>query len=135
MAYLRTTCHAFPINRMVFRTCRIEQTMERNSGAYRHYQRTIANEARQRAGGQFAALDHYISKLDQPTAINSVQKSEADWIKFKEATGLEESLRRGRRDGFLEKKAFLNAAELKEHEREVEAKRRRVATVPPPGAP
>eukprot|EP00922_Rhytidocystis_sp_ex-Travisia-forbesii_P003261 GHVS01004776.1.p1 GENE.GHVS01004776.1~~GHVS01004776.1.p1 ORF type:complete len:299 (-),score=72.10 GHVS01004776.1:150-1046(-) len=107
------------------KTYTIQQKMERNSSQYLYHQRMKEAEARKTAGGQMSGLDDILKKYDQHTSINAVQKSEADWITFKDKTGIEDDLSATRKDGFLQKRSFLNIAELRQHEKELQLKRRK----------
>ncbi|PFH36613.1 bucentaur or craniofacial development domain-containing protein [Besnoitia besnoiti] len=98
----------------------IEVRME---AASEQYQKFLQKQQKtQQLGGQFAELDGLVSALDGPSAINSVQKSQADWEKFKRDRGIEAELKKGH--GYLDKQAFLAATEWRQHEQNVEVRRR-----------
>ncbi|EPT27792.1 bucentaur or craniofacial development domain-containing protein [Toxoplasma gondii ME49] len=96
---------------------------ERMEAASEEYQKFLQKQQKtMQLGGQFAELDGIVAALDGPSAINSVQKSQADWEKFKRDKGIEAELKKGH--GYLDKQSFLAETEWRQHEKNVELRRR-----------
>ncbi|EEA06123.1 uncharacterized protein CMU_018800 [Cryptosporidium muris RN66] len=74
--------------------------------------------------GKLSVLDDIVSKITKESSINSIQKSHSDWSEFKQMTGIESQLEQQRKYGYLSKTAFLQRADWRQHEIELEAKRR-----------
>lgn len=74
--------------------------------------------------GKLSVLDVVVSKITKESSINSIQKSHSDWSEFKQMTGIESQLEQQRKYGYLSKTAFLQRADWRQHEMELEAKRR-----------
>ncbi|OII72200.1 uncharacterized protein cubi_01533 [Cryptosporidium ubiquitum] len=70
------------------------------------------------------ALDEMVESLNKEISINSIQKSHSDWTEFRQMAGLESQLERQRKHGYISKAAFLQKADWKLHEKELEIKRR-----------
>ncbi|PPS96378.1 BCNT-C domain containing protein [Cryptosporidium hominis] len=70
------------------------------------------------------ALDEIVANLNKEININSIQKSHSDWTEFRQMAGLESQLERQRKHGYISKTAFLQKADWKLHEKELEIKRR-----------
>lgn len=70
------------------------------------------------------ALDEVIDSLNKEITINSIQKSHSDWTEFRQMAGLESQLERQRKHGYISKTAFLQKADWRLHEKELEIKRR-----------
>ncbi|PHJ18277.1 bucentaur or craniofacial development domain-containing protein [Cystoisospora suis] len=109
--------------------------MEAESADYRAFLKQQEKSRQRQLGGKFAHLDSLVSALDGPATINSVQKSQADWDKFKRDTGIEAELKSGH--GYLDKQAFLAETEWRQHEKNVEIRRRlqlqqQMQQAPPP---
>ncbi|KEP62198.1 UNVERIFIED_CONTAM: bucentaur or craniofacial development domain-containing protein [Hammondia hammondi] len=96
---------------------------ERMEAASEEYQKFLQRQQKtMQLGGQFVELDGIVAALDGPSAINSVQKSQADWEKFKRDKGIEAELKKGH--GYLDKQSFLAETEWRQHEKNVELRRR-----------
>ncbi|CBZ50972.1 conserved hypothetical protein [Neospora caninum Liverpool] len=125
----------------------VEARMEAASEEYQKFLQM--QQKAQQLGGQFAELDGLVAgnptvyrcshetlaawtscvdaagtvaALDGPSAINSVEKSQADWEKFKRDKGIEAELKKGH--GYLDKQSFLAETEWRQHEKNVELRRR-----------
>lgn len=85
--------------------------------------RKISNEVSKSMTGM-ASLDKIISELEKSTSINSIQKSQSDWLEFRQMAGIESQLERQRKYGYISKAAFLQKADWKLHEKELELKRK-----------
>ncbi|KAH8581518.1 bucentaur or craniofacial development domain-containing [Cryptosporidium sp. chipmunk genotype I] len=70
------------------------------------------------------ALDEIVASLNKEISINSIQKSHSDWTEFRQMAGLESQLERQRKHGYISKAAFLQKADWKLHEKELEIKKR-----------
>lgn len=53
-------------------------------------------------------LDSLMDQLTRKKQINTITKSVLDWEKYKSETGIEDTLSRNRKDGFLPKASFLD---------------------------
>lgn len=69
-------------------------------------------------------LDDIVTNLNKEISINSIQKSQSDWTQFRQMAGLESHLERQRKHGYISKVAFLQKADWKLHEKELEIKRK-----------
>ncbi|KAL7065673.1 hypothetical protein ACR3K2_38820 [Cryptosporidium serpentis] len=74
--------------------------------------------------GKLSILDNIVSKITKESSINSIQKSHSDWSEFKQMAGIESQLEQQRKHGYLSKTAFLQRADWRQHEMELEVKRR-----------
>uniref|UniRef100_A0A6B2LF65 BCNT-C domain-containing protein n=1 Tax=Arcella intermedia TaxID=1963864 RepID=A0A6B2LF65_9EUKA len=54
----------------------------------------------------------------QPKKLSTVQKSSMDWSQFKNEKGIVEELEQAKKDGYLEKQAFLQRSDLRKYENE-----------------
>ncbi|KAJ1607904.1 hypothetical protein OJ253_2137 [Cryptosporidium canis] len=70
------------------------------------------------------ALDDIVASINKEISINSIQKSQSDWTEFRQMAGLESQLERQRKHGYISKAAFLQKADWKLHEKELEIRRR-----------
>eukprot|EP01137_Pigoraptor_chileana_P009167 Opistho-2@57030 len=64
-----------------------------------------------------SALDDILSKF-KPPKISTLEKSRLDWQTFKQAEGIDDELTHHNKDGYLEKKAFLDRADERQWETE-----------------
>jgi len=69
-----------------------------------------------------SGLDQMLQSIQGPQAINTVTMSSMKWDKYKEDNKITDELAAATKDGYLSKKDFLNEVELKEHERQINAK-------------
>jgi len=67
----------------------------------------------QKMGG---ALDNLVAGLGKKKNLSVLDKSKLDWDKFKTATGTSEELAHQKKNGYLEKVAFLQRADEKQFE-------------------
>ncbi|CAI5991834.1 unnamed protein product [Closterium sp. NIES-65] len=69
-------------------------------------------------------LDAILAQMEKKKKLNILDKSRKDWSEYKEGTGVVEELEEYRRSGatYTEKRAFLGQADLREYERERDAK-------------
>jgi hypothetical protein len=77
----------------------------------------VSTEPVQASSQKDDRLDSLIEKL-QKKKVTTIKKSKEDWEKFKVEKGLEEELRHATKDGYLEKQAFLERADIRQWERE-----------------
>jgi hypothetical protein len=69
-----------------------------------------------RGGG---GLDNVMSLLAGPKAVSATAKSSSDWDNFKEKAGISEELEVATKNGFLEKKDFLDRCDTRKFEIEL----------------
>eukprot|EP01068_Selenidium_serpulae_P008179 Selendium_serpulae@DN4908_c0_g1_i1.p1 len=62
-------------------------------------------------GGGMADLDKLMAELGDKKKITSIEKSQADWLHYRETQGGEDELRQNRKDGYLQKQKFLRRTE------------------------
>ncbi|GJP37639.1 hypothetical protein CLOM_g22078 [Closterium sp. NIES-68] len=81
-------------------------------------------------------LDAILAQMEKKKKLNILDKSRQDWSEYKEGTGVAVELEEYRRSGatYTEKKAFLGQADLREYERERDAKLAALARRPRPTA-
>lgn len=84
----------------------------REAKKFEDRQRTVQNRSE--------ALDAILGLMDKKKSMATVTKSSLDWEAFKKQEGLEEELSQHRKNGFLEKKDFLDATKWKEYELELQ---------------
>lgn len=76
-----------------------------------------------------SALDSLVGRAAKKPKMTTLQKSSLDWTQYKQATGIAAELEYHNKDGFLERRSFLQRAELHEWERD---RALRMAPKPPP---
>lgn len=59
--------------------------------------------------------------------MSTIQKSSMDWVKFKKDQKLEDELTMQTKDGYLEKQAFLQRADVRQFEVEKELREKKRA--------
>jgi len=67
-------------------------------------------------------LDNLLDKLKGKKKLSTIEKSKIDWTKFSKNEGIVDELKRNRKDGFLEKQAFLSQTDLRQFEKEKEVR-------------
>lgn len=65
-----------------------------------------------------SGLDAALSAISGPAKINTVTKSSMDWENFKEGSGMADELEQAAKDGFLQKKEFLERCDVRRFEKE-----------------
>lgn len=91
----------------------IQKTVDADSEAAK---KTQENASRLRSKEDH--LDYLITKMHGPKSISTVEKSSYDWDNFKESNKLEEELVNATKDGYLDKKDFLNRVDARRFEQE-----------------
>mmetsp|Transcript_9150 Transcript_9150/g.15655 ORF Transcript_9150/g.15655 Transcript_9150/m.15655 type:complete len:222 (-) Transcript_9150:407-1072(-) len=76
------------------------------------------------AGLKKGGMESLLARI-KPQKISTIEKSKMDWTKYKTATGCEDEVKQYVKDGYLEKKAFLERTEIRQWEAERDAKRKR----------
>ncbi|OQS03364.1 hypothetical protein THRCLA_04333 [Thraustotheca clavata] len=61
-------------------------------------------------------LDAVVDALQQPKKISTIEKSSMDWDSFKEKEGIADELEQYTKNGYLDKKDFLNRVDLRKFE-------------------
>lgn len=67
-----------------------------------------------RAKKSASGLDGLLGQLKGKNKISTLQKTKIDWNKFTEDEGLEDEFTKNRKDGYIQKKEFLQNAEAAE---------------------
>ena len=68
-------------------------------------------------GGQNKGLDSLVHMIDnQDKNINCIQKTKIDWDNYTKEQKLEAEFENNRKDGYIQKKAFLDNVADKEYE-------------------
>eukprot|EP00051_Salpingoeca_urceolata_P000823 m.36396 g.36396 ORF g.36396 m.36396 type:complete len:326 (+) comp11013_c0_seq2:207-1184(+) len=96
----------------------VSQTVDKDSKAAQAYERQQLKLKEPKS-----ALDNLLGSIGKKKAMTTLTKSKLDWEEYKSTQqGLTDELEQHKKDGFLDKQDFLHRAELREHEREVEAR-------------
>jgi len=74
-------------------------------------------------------IDAVLSKIKGPQKITTIDKTNVDWENFKDATGMEEELKKKAegKDAYLVKKDFLNRVDARRFEQEKDERNRKRA--------
>lgn len=72
-----------------------------------------------------SSIDQILADVKKPKSMNCLSKSTLDWEKFRKTSGMEDSLEKNRKDGFIAKKNFLLAAKEKEKDQISSLKRKK----------
>eukprot|EP01068_Selenidium_serpulae_P008180 Selendium_serpulae@DN4908_c0_g1_i2.p1 len=90
-------------------TTRVQQKVQRGSKLHQTIERENAVDGAH--GGGMADLDKLMAELGDKKKITSIEKSQADWLHYRETQGGEDELRQNRKDGYLQKQKFLRRTE------------------------
>ncbi|GAA5948037.1 hypothetical protein JCM3765_007080 [Sporobolomyces pararoseus] len=72
---------------------------------------------RKKAGGGLGAMAASLGVGSKPAKLNTLEKSKLDWNQYVQTQdGLEDTLEHARKDGYLEKKDFLDRVEMRKEE-------------------
>ncbi|GAA5990820.1 hypothetical protein JCM5350_005127 [Sporobolomyces pararoseus] len=76
-----------------------------------------AANKRKKAGGGLGAMAASLGVGSKPAKLNTLEKSKLDWNQYVQTQdGLEDTLQHARKDGYLEKKDFLDRVEMRKEE-------------------
>eukprot|EP00382_Lankesteria_abbotti_P002811 CAMPEP_0113845860 /NCGR_PEP_ID=MMETSP0372-20130328/988_1 /TAXON_ID=340204 /ORGANISM="Lankesteria abbotti" /LENGTH=271 /DNA_ID=CAMNT_0000814943 /DNA_START=105 /DNA_END=920 /DNA_ORIENTATION=+ /assembly_acc=CAM_ASM_000359 len=108
-------------------TVTIQKKVPKSSTMHKnHLNKMAADNNTQRRDVQ--SVQSLLNDFGKTRNITTVEKSLSDWQEFKDTTGLEDTLRQNRKDGFLGRQAFLAVAEERMHQQLSDGKRRRIAS-------
>eukprot|EP00040_Diaphanoeca_grandis_P014768 m.75032 g.75032 ORF g.75032 m.75032 type:complete len:278 (-) comp24728_c0_seq1:117-950(-) len=80
-------------------------------------------DAQAKEKSRSGALGSILTQMGKKSSMNTVAKTQLDWKQFKDTqAGLAEELQIHNKDGYLEKVAFLERADAREHELSLEEK-------------
>ncbi|KAF4666005.1 hypothetical protein FOL47_004318 [Perkinsus chesapeaki] len=104
-------------------TVSVKRVVSSTSAEGRKHLRKAEIEEKNAFGVSLGSLDAYLRSL-KAGQVTSVEKSSAEWSRFKASNELDDAFEKDRRDGYLHKRAFLEAADERGYEAKQAAEKR-----------
>ncbi|EER12709.1 Craniofacial development protein, putative [Perkinsus marinus ATCC 50983] len=112
------------------RTVNVRRVVSKSSVEGAKHLRKAQRDLKTALGGSLGSLDAYLRGL-RAGQVTSVEKSSAEWSRFKASSELDGLFEKDRRDGYLHKRAFLEAADTREYDKRKEAEKKARQTAQP----